>query len=368
VHSASERDGFDVVIVGAGVVGAAVAAALAPRRSVLVIERARRPATGVTSRNSGVIHSGLYYPPGTLKARACIRGQALLYAWAERHGVPFARTGKVVVARDQAALASLAVLHANALAAGARDLEFIDARALAALEPALPPAAGALWCPNTGIVDPHALTTSLLAAAEGDGAQVAYGLAVTSITPRPAGIEVACGDDTVLAGALVNAAGLDSDLVARLAGADAPTLHPCRGDYFRLAARGRYRRLVYPVRAPGSPGLGVHLTLELDGGVRLGPDATYVERRDDFAPPEGDERRLAFLRAAEALLGPLPTDALRWDGCGIRPKLRGPQDPDERDFLVLEEPPGCIHLIGVESPGLTAALALAEEVAARLGA
>lgn len=357
-----------MVIIGAGVVGAAIAAALAPRRSVLVIERARRPATGVTSRNSGVIHSGLYYPPDSRKARACIRGQALLYAWAERHAVPHARTGKVVVARDEAAVEALAALHANARAAGAREVVFIDANSLAALEPALPTAAAALWCPHTGIIDPHALTTSLLAAAETAGAQVAYGLAVTSITPAPAGIEVACGDDTVLAGALVNAAGLASDLVARLAGADAPMLHPCRGDYYRLDARGRYRRLVYPVRAPRSPGLGVHLTLELDGGVRLGPDATYVERRDDVTPPDGDGRRLAFLRAAEALLGPLPADALRWDGCGIRPKLRGPDDPDERDFLILEEPAGCVHLIGIESPGLTAALALAEEVAARLGA
>jgi L-2-hydroxyglutarate oxidase LhgO len=152
--------------------------------------------------------------------------------------------------------------------------------------------------------------------------------------------------------------------VATLVGAAAPKIFPCRGDYFRLATRTRYRTLVYPVRTPGSPGLGVHLTLELDGGVRLGPDVEYVATRDDFGPAE--HKHPAFLAAARALLGPLAPEQLRYDGCGIRPKLRGPGDPAELDFAVFADPPGCVHLVGIESPGLTAALALAERVAALL--
>ncbi|MEZ4448874.1 MAG: FAD-dependent oxidoreductase [Nannocystaceae bacterium] len=354
-------DGHDLVIIGAGVVGAAIAAAAADgRRSVLVLEAGAREGGGVTSRNSGVIHSGLYYPPTSRKARTCLRGQALLYAWAADHGVAHARTGKLVVARSLDHVAALEALAANAAAAGAQGLRLCDGAEAAALEPALPTVAAALWCPNTGVVDPHGLTRSLRAAAERQGAIFALRAPVTAITPTSGGFAVESGDDVVLAGAVVNAAGLEADRVAAMIGVDEFTIYPCRGDYFRLRARGRYRRLVYPVRPPGSPGLGVHLTLELDGGVRLGPDAEYVDARDDFRPRA--DKHAAFHAAAEALLGPIDPDDLRYDGCGIRPKLRAPGEAAERDFVVHVGPAGCVHLIGIESPGLTAALALAEEV------
>ncbi len=361
-------DGFDVVIIGAGVVGAAIAAALSgPQRSVLVIERKRQEGGGVTSRNSGVIHSGLYYPPGSLKAETCLRGQALLYAWCAREGVGHARLGKLIVARHDPELAPLEALTENAAAAGANGIRHVDGPTIAKLEPALPPCAGALLCPETGIVDPHGLTRSLRAAAERRGAIFAMGTAVTGLTPTPAGVRVESGEDHLLAGAIVNAAGLEADRIAAMLGLEGHRLHPCRGDYFRLSgARGRYRHLIYPVRRRGAAGLGVHLTLELDGGVRLGPDAEYVDSRDDFSPAPG--KHGAFLRAAERLLGPLDPERLSYDGCGIRPKLRPPDEARERDFLLLEAPAGCLHLLGIESPGLTAALALAEKIAARLGA
>ena len=353
---------MDVAVVGAGVVGCAVASALARRsRTVVVLERDAREGAGVTSRNSGVVHSGLYYPPGSLKATTCLRGQALLYAWSDAHAVPYARTGKLVVARDDAALAALHALHANAVASGARDLELVDHAAAARHEPALPPCRAALWCPHTGIVDAHALTRSLRVDAERHGATFATHATVHAARTTTAGFELMTTRGELEVGAVVNAAGLESDRIAALLGAHAPQIFPCRGDYFRLHTKTRYRTLIYPVRPAGSPGLGVHLTLELDGGVRLGPDTEYVATRDDFSPAE--HKHAAFLAAATALLGPLDPHQLRYDGCGVRPKLRAPGEPAERDFVVLADPPGCVQLVGIESPGLTAALALAERVA-----
>jgi len=354
---------MDVAVVGAGIVGCALASALARRGlTVVVLERAAREGTGVTSRNSGVIHSGLYYPPGSLKSETCLRGQALLYAWVTANGVPHARTGKLVVARDAAEEAALAALHANAAASGARGLRWIDGAEVARREPALPAMRVALWCEHSGIVDPHAFTSSLRADAERRGATFVTQCELQAISQTSAGLRLETTRGEVEVGTMINAAGLDADRVAGLAGICAPTIYPCRGDYFRLHAPGRYRHLVYPVRAPGSVSLGVHLTLELDGGLRLGPDAEYVDARDDFGPAE--HKHAKFLAAAQALLGPLAPEQLRYDGCGIRPKLRGPGEAHERDFEILTGPAGCVHLVGIESPGLTAALALAERVAA----
>jgi len=357
---------MDVAVVGAGVVGCALASALARRGlAVVVLERAAQEGTGVTSRNSGVIHSGLYYPPGSLKAETCLRGQALLYAWAVSHDVPHARTGKLVVARDAAEEAGLAALHANAVAAGARGLRWLGPAEVAAREPALPPVRAALWSGHSGVVDAHALTRSLRVDAERRGAIFAMQGELRAVTPSASGLRLDTARGELEVGVLVNAAGLDADRVAALAGHPTPPrIFPCRGDYFRLHAPGRHRSLIYPVRAPGNPGLGVHLTLDLAGGVRLGPDVEYVAARDDFRP--APHKHAAFLAAARALLGPLAPEQLSYDGCGVRPKLRGPDDADERDFAVLEGPAGCVHLLGIESPGLTAALALAERVGERV--
>ncbi len=356
---------FDVIIVGAGVVGCAVAERLARGgRSVAVLDAAAREGTGVTSRNSGVLHAGLYDPPGSLRARACVRGHGLLLAWCARHLVPHRITGKLVVAHDAAGEEHLQALADNARACGVDGPSLITADATRRLEPALAPVRAALASPHTGIVDAHALTSSLRAAAEGHGALFVLPARVERSKPGPSAQTLHTSRGPVRAAWVVNAAGLHADRLARQVAPTAPGIHPCRGDYFRLRGPSPVSRPVYPVRRPGQVGLGLHLTVDLSGAARLGPDAEFVDARDDFAPAPHKHGR--FLAAARRLLGPVPAEAITYDTCGIRPKLRAPGDPAERDFLLLAEPAGWLHLLGIESPGLTAALALAEEVAARL--
>lgn len=355
----------DVAVIGAGVVGCAVARVLARQgRDVLVLEREPREGAGVSSRNSGVIHSGLYYPPTSVKAQTCLHGHELLYSWCAARKVPHRRTGKLIVARSGDEEDALQALAANAAAAGARDLALLASDEVARLEPDLPPMRAALWCPHTGIVDAPALVRSLRADAEAHGAIFSGRTTVVAGAVAADAVTLETTRGPVAAAAVINAAGLFADQIAALLGAAAPPIFPCRGDYFSLRTAARYRHLIYPVRAPGAAGLGVHLTVDLAGAYRLGPDAEYVTGRDDFGP--ADHKLAAFHRAACSLLGPLAPEQLRYQGCGLRPKLRGPGDPIERDFAVFADPPRCVHLVGIESPGLTAALALAERAAGLL--
>jgi L-2-hydroxyglutarate oxidase LhgO len=352
----------DIAVVGGGVVGCAVASALArARRSVVLLEGGERLGDGVTSRNSGVIHSGLYYPPQSLKAQACVRGNVLLYEWARARGVSHARLGKLVVARDPAAVPDLEVLAANAQASGAPGVALVPAEFVRAREPSIE-AAAALWCPQTGIVDAVELTRSLATDATEHGALVLTQARVRAILRDGGSYELDTARGPVRAAGVVNAAGLHADEVAALAGVTRYRIHPWRGDYFRYTPRARHQHLIYPVRRRGAPGLGVHLTLDLAGRCRLGPDVEHVARKDDYSPRE--EKLAAFLEAARALFGAVSAEQLAYDGCGIRPKLRAPGDPEEKDFVLSEDLPGFIDLVGIESPGLTAALALAERVAA----
>jgi L-2-hydroxyglutarate oxidase LhgO len=351
----------EVAVIGGGVIGCAVAAALAAAgRQVLVLERERALGTGVTSRNSGVIHSGLYYPPGSLKALSCVRGNAALYQWATAHDVWHAKTGKLVIARQAHQVGELEALAANARAAGAAGVTMLAAEA-AERAADVGPLKAALFCAETGIIDVHELVLSLRAAAERGGATFVLGAEVTGVE---GGTRLETTRGELWAEQVVNAAGLHADEVAQLFGVTGFTVFPCRGDYFRLRARRSYPHLIYPVKDPHAPGLGVHLTLERGGGVRLGPDTEWVQARDDFGP--APHKHAAFHAAAQRLLGPLDPGDLTYDGCGIRPKLRGPNDAEEKDFALLEQPRGVVHLIGIESPGLTAALDLAARVVARL--
>lgn len=354
------EDTFDIAVVGAGVVGCAVAMALSRQgRGVIVLEAEAKVGQGVTSRNSGVIHSGIYYPPASLKAASCVRGNSLLYQWANEHGVWHAKTGKLIVARKGGEGDLERLLH-NAQASGARGLRMIAGSQVAEVG-----ASKALLCEETGIVDAFELTLSLKASAEAQGATFVQRAQVSGIDASRAGYVLSTNRGEVVAERVVNAAGLHADEVAAMAGVTRYTIHPCRGDYFRLRSPVAYRRLIYPVKDKTNPGLGIHLTLERGGGYRLGPDAEYVARKDDFA---GGEHKLAlFHAAAERLLGPLDPAQLTHDGCGIRPKLRGPGDAEERDFVLAEDLPGFVNLVGIESPGLTAALDLAERVATLVG-
>ena len=359
-------DEVDAIVVGAGVVGLAVARALAlAGREVLVLEREARFGAVTSSRNSEVIHAGLYYPPGSLKAELCVEGRDRLYAFCGARGVAHRRCGKLIFAAEPGQLGELDAIAARAEASGAGALERLDGEAAARLEPALA-CAGALLSPRTGIVDSHGLMLALLAEAEAHGAVLACQAGVEAIgragalwTVRAAGTEVA-------APILVNAAGLDAPALAArtegLASAFVPRTWMAKGSYFAYAGRVPFSRLIYPLPEPG--GLGTHLTLDLAGQARFGPDVEWVERVDYGVDPGREPR---FLAAARRIWPGLDAGRLQPGYAGLRAKLSGPGEP-AADFR-LDGPGvhglgGLVNLFGIESPGLTASLALAERVAA----
>jgi L-2-hydroxyglutarate oxidase LhgO len=356
------------MVIGAGVVGCAVAYRLAEAGfTPWVIEAGPRIAEGVTSRNSGVVHSGIYYPPGSVKARSCIRGQVLLYEWCAKMGVSHRKTAKWIVA-PKSAEEVLRGTYENALASGARGVRWVHSRSELQSEIPHVEADVAIHCLETGIVDPFEYTRSFQFAAEGHGAEFVFEAPATTIERLSSGnwrVETARG--VIETSVLINSAGLHADDVARMAGVDRYRLYPWRGDYFRLRAKHRYDSLIYPVKPKGSAGLGVHLTLGLDGSCRLGPDARVVDRKDDFGTPENlEERKRVFFESARIYLKDITLDQLEYDSCGIRPKLRSPSDTEEKDFVLSEDLPGLINLVGIESPGLTASADLADRVLALL--
>ncbi|MEZ4266823.1 MAG: FAD-dependent oxidoreductase [Myxococcota bacterium] len=360
-------DALDVAVVGGGIVGCAIAAEASRRGlSAVLLERDSAVGRGATSRNSGVLHSGLYYAPGSLAARTCVRGQALSYEMAARSGVPFRRTGKLVVAFDAPGEAALLALLENATASGAAGIRLVDGDEALRLEPSLRRPRAALWCPETGIVDAPALAAAFAREASAAGAIIAVGAELLGVSPGADGFTLDTTRGPIVAAQVVNAAGLAAPTVAALFGDTAPQIWPCRGDWFALRAARVPSRLIYPVRVPDQPGLGVHVCLDLGGGLRLGPDARFVDSSDPVEPPA--DLAESFRRAGERLLGPIPPGALAWAGSAIRPRLRGPDDPGPVDFRIARGDSGALHLFGVESPGLTAAPALAEEVLDRLRA
>jgi L-2-hydroxyglutarate oxidase LhgO len=366
------RPEAEVVIVGAGIVGLAAAAALSRAgRSVLILEREAAVGRGITSRNSEVIHAGIYYPPGSLKARLCTAGREALYARCRKLRLPHRRTGKLIVASEPAEVAILEDLLERGRANGVPDLELLDGATAARLEPAVR-AEAALHSPHSGIVDAGALALSFLAEAEAGGAQLLLRTELEAIERRGpvwrVSARTAEGDaESVESAALVNAAGLDADRIAALAGLDVEALgyrlHPCKGDYCSLApgASLSLSRLVYPV--PAGAGLGIHATLDLAGRIRFGPDAEYVSEISYRVAPGKTQR---FAEAAGRYLPGLRAEWLSPDMAGVRPKLAGPGEPP-RDFVVREESeagcPGLVSCVGIESPGLTAAPAIGDRVA-----
>lgn len=363
---------IDAVVIGAGVIGLAIARELAMGgRSVIVLEGADAIGTGTSSRNSEVIHAGIYYPPGSLKARACVEGRRRLYAYMDAHGVPYRRCGKLIAAVEEEELAGIEALCARGQANGVTDLRMVSGAEARALEPAVHAVGGAL-SPSTGIVDSHALMLAYQGDAEAHGAMVAFltpfegaeilgegRIAVHAGGAEPARIETA---------ALINAAGLHASRVAeRIAGLDpahVPVTRYARGHYFVLAGRCPFTRLIYP--APNNAGLGVHLTLDLGGQARFGPDVEWI---DDIEYAVDPARGESFYAAIRRYWPGLPRDSLVPGYSGIRPKLVGPSDPPA-DFRIdgpeAHGVPGLVNLFGMESPGLTASLALAADVAARL--
>jgi L-2-hydroxyglutarate oxidase LhgO len=350
----------DCVVVGAGVVGLACARTLARAgREVLLLEAADAFGTETSARNSEVIHAGLYYAPGSLKARLCARGRDLLYAWCATHGVPHRQVGKIIVATDEVQRAELAQIADIAQRNGV-ELDWIEQARIAALEPQLRAVAG-LYSARSGVVDSHALMLSFLGDLEAAGGTLALRAPVIGGRLSDDRIELAIGGPAPMELAcklVVIAAGLGAPTVARAIGLDPPQSWLCKGNYFALTGmRPPFQRLVYPIPEPG--GLGVHATIDLSGRVRFGPDVEWVDRIDYRVDPA---RAARFYDSIRIWWPDLPDDALSPDYAGIRPKLV-PQGAPPADFSITRPHPRAVALYGIESPGLTASLAIGAYVA-----
>jgi L-2-hydroxyglutarate oxidase LhgO len=355
----------DAVVLGAGVVGLAIARELAlAGREVIVLEAEDAIGTHTSSRNSEVIHAGIYYPKASLKARTCVEGKHLLYDYCASHGVPHRRCGKLIVATTEHQLGELAGIREKAHANGVTDVDWIAKEDVARMEPELF-CMGALHSPSTGIIDSHALMLAYLGDAEAAGAMLALKSPLERAMVRPGRFELwVAGSDPIACSLLVNCAGLRAPSVAKRIEGYPAELAPrelyAKGNYYSLTRRAPFSRLIYPVPEPG--GLGVHVTLDLAGQARFGPDVEWVERINYDVDPRRAER---FYAAIRRYWPGLPDGSLSPGYAGIRPKTAGPGEPAP-DFEI-QGPrrhgvPGLVQLYGIESPGLTASLALARLV------
>ena len=363
-------DEVDCVVIGAGVVGLAVARALALQgREVMVLEAASAIGTGTSSRNSEVIHAGIYYPPGSLKAKLCVRGKHLLYAYCAERGIGHSRCGKLLVATQAGQVSQLQGIIDKAAANGVSDLVLLTRDQARAMEPQLECIA-AVHSPSTGIVDSHALMLSLQGELENAGGVVALNSPLQQACFGLGAITLIANDGTTLrTKTVVNAAGLLAPALAGrfqgLASKHVPTPYFAKGNYFTLAGRSPFNRLIYPVPEPA--GLGIHLTIDLGGQAKFGPDVEWVDSPDDLRVDAA--RGEAFYAEVRKYWPALPDGALQPGYAGMRPKLQAPGAP-AHDFVIqgpdVHGVAGLVNLFGIESPGLTSSLALAEHVALML--
>lgn len=364
-------DNVDIVIIGAGVVGLAIAEKLSTsEKEIIVVEKHDGFGREASSRNSEVIHAGIYYPEESLKAQLCVAGSRMLYALCERQGIPFRKTGKIIVAGNNEEAEKINHLYDQGRQNGVTGLQLLTRDAMQGIEPNITGVTG-LFSAETGIIDTHLLMKYLEHTAETNGVICAYNCEVVGITKNNGSftVEIRDADDTLTtlqSAVVVNAAGLSSDLIARWAGIAVDEagyrLYPCKGEYFSVANRhrGKLHHLVYP--APTVISLGTHVVFDLNGGIKLGPNALYVDTPDYDVDPSHQEE---FYARARRFLPFIEPQDLSPDMAGIRPKLQKAGDPF-RDFIVTEESvngvPGLINCVGIESPGLTACLAIAERV------
>jgi L-2-hydroxyglutarate oxidase LhgO len=369
---------LDCIVIGAGVVGLAVARALAlsPRfagQELMVLEAANAIGTGTSSRNSEVIHAGIYYPTGSLKAQLCVQGRAMLYEYCAERGIGFSRCGKLIVATNEVQVAQLQGIIAKAAANGVHDLVLLTREQARALEPQLECVA-AVHSPSTGIIDSHALMLSLQGDFENAGGLVVLNSAVASVFIDSSAIKIVTTDvhgveAEIWTKNLVNAAGLSAPALARkMQGLDAkhvPQDYYAKGNYFTLSGKSPFNRLIYPV--PEAAGLGVHLTLDLGGQAKFGPDVQWVESADDLVvnPARGD----AFYAEVRKYWPHLKDGALIAGYAGMRPKINAPTEA-AADFMIQGPKDhgidGLVNLFGIESPGLTSSMAIGAKVAAML--
>lgn len=361
---------IDVAIIGAGVVGLAVAAEIARRRNrnIFVLERNSSFGQETSSRNSEVIHAGIYYPGDSLKSRLCIEGNRSLYQLCSRYHIGYQRLGKLIVAISDEEIPALEALYQQGMDKGVTGLRMLSGDEVAHLEPCVRSVAG-LLSPSTGIIDSHSLMRYWHQSAAREGVEFLFGAAVVGLEKSSGGWKVSVHDwegvSQLHTRVVVNCAGLYADRIAGLAGIDSPNyrLQYCKGEYFSLNPRwrGSIHRLIYPV--PEAAGLGIHITRSLDGMLRLGPNARYIPSPEYSVDPDHGN---AFYEAVRRFIPSVEPADLQPAYAGVRPKLEGPDDPF-RDFIMVHETEagfdGLINLIGIDSPGLTAAPAIANRVA-----
>lgn len=367
------QDTVDITIIGAGVVGLAVAAKVAAKnRQVYVLERHATAGQEISSRHSGIIHAGIYYPEKSLKAKLCVAGNRLLYELCRQSSIGCKKTGKLIVATGKEEAEELEALMEKGNKNEANGLKMLSAKMLKQLEPNIEGVA-AILSPETGIIDSHALMKHFAARAGSEQAQLAYMTEVVGIERADGGYRVKVKDGeggfSFITRVLINCAGLGSDKMAELAGIDIDDagyrLHYCKGEYFSVSGdKGKMvSKLIFPVPPHGLTGVGIHVVIDLDGRMRLGPSIRYVDEIDYSVT---DEHKQLFYDSVKGFLPFIDYDDLQPEMSGIRPKLQGPGE-DIRDFVIRDEGdrglPGFINLIGIESPGLTAAPAIAEYVA-----
>lgn len=355
---------MSITIIGAGVIGLAIAAELGKKhKDIVLLEKETSFGQGISSRNSEIIHAGIYYVKDSLKAKLCVEGKNLLYDFCRVNNIPYSRTGKIIVATDDSEVPQLEELEQRGKANGVTDLTFMSKKQAEELEPMVK-AVRALYSPSTGIIDSHSLMKCLEQKAKENGVLISYGSDVGSVRWNGKGYVLKVnGEEALETEVLINSAGLCSDKIAMMVGIDVEKnknrLHYCKGEYFSYSKSSFLKHLVYPVPEHETVGLGVHAVIDLAGGLKFGPSAEYVDEIDYKVNPENRHR---FWESVVKLFPHVKEEDISPDQAGIRPKLQGPGE-GLRDFVIEEESglgfPGLINLIGIESPGLTACLAIA---------
>lgn len=359
-------DEVEITIIGAGVIGLAIAAELSKTYdNIVLIERHESFGQEISSRNSEVIHAGIYYPSGSMKARLSVEGVDLLYRYCEEYKIPYSRLGKMIVAREQAELSQLNELFIKGAENGVKGLSIIEKKEISKIEPNVK-AIAAIHSPNTGIVDSHSLMKTFFNSANSSGVMFSFNTEVNMLERVNGGYVLGVKNDDYkfISKAVINSAGLSSDHIAELAGIDVESLdyrlRYCKGSYFSYSKASPVQMLVYPIPHKDLAGLGVHATLDLGGRLRFGPDAEYIDKLDYKI---SSNKRDFFYEGASSFIKGLDKESLIPDMVGIRPKIKG---EGIKDFVIRQEADngfdGFINLIGIESPGLTASLSIAKYV------